>query len=647
MENIFVEFLPPWIETGLQPAFYDKESGTVLQQTARMYARVNMLIRMFNKLSKNTKTTVEDYINQFNELHDYVHDYFDNLDVQEQINHKLDEMVDNGTFDNIVAPLLVPYFDEQKSFEKMMNWENIECKKYRDETAETDYYITTIPYNNPYDGKNILRLGLANDDITCTTVEKPSNFAYRTESPVVLNAGIFTSSSQNPQAYGVVVKDGVILKNDPMSSVRYRDLLAIKANGDMACFSKENVNLQTLINEGYLDIFLGYYGIIIDGQVVDYSSYIDTEVNPREIICRKTNGDYLILTCDGRTESNKGLTISDVVRILGDYDISFAFVLDGGGSTGCIVKGEKINRNIDGNGTEERAVATLLYIESKASELYFQSGAIHNNLMVKEAETDITLGSMLNIEDYFGGNLFNKNDTHFLTNKYIGADGTLTDYDNTSGHEYNDLMLSDYIPVPTITRMFCVKPDNTNDWAFVCLFDKDKNFTRRINYYEITGNTFKTTENEHYCRVVVRKHNFRKFGIYIGNTYDSTLFEPYKYLQPKIIFNDDSGSRDVTLGYLGMYDKIKIYYTNSSSLENANEIAIPASLPGSFYTNLLVCRNGTGSEIMFVTARLSINTDTGVVTFDRECRSKIETTPAVTNATPGDGDFKIVRVEVI
>jgi hypothetical protein len=106
MENIFVEFLPPWIETGLQPAFYDKESGTVLQQTARMYARVNMLIRMFNKLSKNTKTVVEDYINQFNELHDYVHDYFDNLDVQEEINNKLDDMAESGQLADIIAQYL-------------------------------------------------------------------------------------------------------------------------------------------------------------------------------------------------------------------------------------------------------------------------------------------------------------------------------------------------------------------------------------------------------------------------------------------------------------------------------------------------------------------------------------------------------------
>ena len=106
MENIFVEFLPPWVETGIQPAFYDKESGTVLQQTARMYARVNMLIRMFNKLSKETKETVDHYVEEFTTLYNYVHDYFDNLDVQEEIDHKLDDMVEAGTLQEIITSYL-------------------------------------------------------------------------------------------------------------------------------------------------------------------------------------------------------------------------------------------------------------------------------------------------------------------------------------------------------------------------------------------------------------------------------------------------------------------------------------------------------------------------------------------------------------
>lgn len=96
--NIFIDFLPPWVETGIQPAFYDKESGTVLQQTARMYAKVNELIAD----NHTQNETIDDYIDKFNELHDYVYDYFDNLDVQEEINNKLNKMVIDGTMYNII-----------------------------------------------------------------------------------------------------------------------------------------------------------------------------------------------------------------------------------------------------------------------------------------------------------------------------------------------------------------------------------------------------------------------------------------------------------------------------------------------------------------------------------------------------------------
>ena len=103
MNKLFVNFLPPWVETNIQPAFYDKESGSVLQQTARMYAKVNCLVRMFNKLSKETQETVDEYIAKFVELKTFVDDYFENLDVQEEINNKLDQMTDDGTLQEIIT----------------------------------------------------------------------------------------------------------------------------------------------------------------------------------------------------------------------------------------------------------------------------------------------------------------------------------------------------------------------------------------------------------------------------------------------------------------------------------------------------------------------------------------------------------------
>lgn len=117
MNKIFAPFLPPWAETGLQPAFYDVESGTVLQQTARMYNKVNQLTRLFNEFSEATSEevnaferevneTVDDYIEKFTALKDYVEDYFENLDVQEEINNKLDEMAEQGVLADIISEYL-------------------------------------------------------------------------------------------------------------------------------------------------------------------------------------------------------------------------------------------------------------------------------------------------------------------------------------------------------------------------------------------------------------------------------------------------------------------------------------------------------------------------------------------------------------
>lgn len=95
MQDIFIEFLPPWVETNLQPAFYDAESGTVLQQTARMYAKINELIKSVNNMDK----VIKEYV-------DYIDNYFANLDVQEEINTKLDEMADSGELATIISQFL-------------------------------------------------------------------------------------------------------------------------------------------------------------------------------------------------------------------------------------------------------------------------------------------------------------------------------------------------------------------------------------------------------------------------------------------------------------------------------------------------------------------------------------------------------------
>lgn len=176
MENIFIEFLPPWVETGLQPAFYDKESGTVLQQTARMYAKVNEVVASVNQ--QNEK--IAEYIEKFNQLHDYVYTYFDNLDVQNEINNKLDEMYANGQLDLLFQKYVNDYVEATNA---RLNAIEDEVQSLNDLTPtvvsstsamidhDKIYLNTADGYWYYYNGTQFVQGGLYNSDATDTAIK--------------------------------------------------------------------------------------------------------------------------------------------------------------------------------------------------------------------------------------------------------------------------------------------------------------------------------------------------------------------------------------------------------------------------------------------------------------------------------------------
>ncbi|MBP5592876.1 MAG: hypothetical protein J6X75_01695, partial [Clostridia bacterium] len=63
---------------------------------------LNKVIESQNEVQAN----VEALNNAFIELKSYIDNYFENLDVQEEINNKLDAMAEDGTLQEIVASYL-------------------------------------------------------------------------------------------------------------------------------------------------------------------------------------------------------------------------------------------------------------------------------------------------------------------------------------------------------------------------------------------------------------------------------------------------------------------------------------------------------------------------------------------------------------
>lgn len=80
-----------------------------------------LLCKVLDTLNK----TVIEVINlgdAYDKLEDYVNHYFDNLDVQEEINNKIDQMVEDGTLAQIVGKYYVMHFD---TTEDMISYENL------------------------------------------------------------------------------------------------------------------------------------------------------------------------------------------------------------------------------------------------------------------------------------------------------------------------------------------------------------------------------------------------------------------------------------------------------------------------------------------------------------------------------------------
>ena len=88
-------------------------------------------------INNNADATIE-VQNMIIELQNYVDNYFSNLDIQEEINNKLDEMVEDGTFDEIINQTLFNELDEQ------IDANTSDISDIKDDILDIDGDITNI-----------------------------------------------------------------------------------------------------------------------------------------------------------------------------------------------------------------------------------------------------------------------------------------------------------------------------------------------------------------------------------------------------------------------------------------------------------------------------------------------------------------------
>lgn len=80
----------------------DFDSITYYQLLCKLGEEINKIIEQNNKIG----IQVENLTNFYNQLQEYINNYFENLDVQEEIDNKLDEMAESGELAEIVEQFL-------------------------------------------------------------------------------------------------------------------------------------------------------------------------------------------------------------------------------------------------------------------------------------------------------------------------------------------------------------------------------------------------------------------------------------------------------------------------------------------------------------------------------------------------------------
>ena len=134
-------------------------------------------------------------------------------------------------------------------------------------------------------------------------------------------------------------------------------IITIDGNGDFGY--KDNVvagDAAQLVAQGIVSAFYHFFPLIVNYNNYDYPTDIpytfgdhNWEVAQKQIIGQYENGDYCIITAEGRGFANSvGFTVPQIQSLCKNMGLKFAYHLDGGGSTQTVMGLKHVNHIYEG-----------------------------------------------------------------------------------------------------------------------------------------------------------------------------------------------------------------------------------------------------------------------------------------------------------
>jgi len=181
------------------------------------------------------------------------------------------------------------------------------------------------------------------------------------EFPMAINAGLFNGTTVTTNMpMGTLIENGEIIQQKTYSG-HTEWLLLIDNDGNLS-YAEMDADASALVARGIVSAVLGFCPLIVDyaPTVEDISNTGHYDVKgQRQIIGQYGNGDYAIITAEGRGfDNSSGWTLPEAQAVCQELGLKFAYNLDGGGSTETVIGNRQVNTIYEN--TAGRAVPTYI-----------------------------------------------------------------------------------------------------------------------------------------------------------------------------------------------------------------------------------------------------------------------------------------------
>ena len=227
----------------------------------------------------------------------------------------------------------------------------INIKEYREN--DTNVYVADVYIEDI----NYLKTAFASNTYGKNVTDKTSNIAEDVNAILAINGDYY-----GVQEKGKIIKNGKIYRNSSSG----KDDLVIYENGMWEIINEDDISLEELLNKGAYNI-LSFGPSLIKNSTISVTTSDEVaksmRSNPRTAVGKISTNHYVFVVSDGRTSESAGLTLYELANFMKSLGCTYAYNLDGGGSSTMYFNGNVVNNpTTNGNRINERSVSDIVYI---------------------------------------------------------------------------------------------------------------------------------------------------------------------------------------------------------------------------------------------------------------------------------------------